>query len=249
LRTRIPDQPVVNPQFCVEVSGLEKYYGYHRVLAGLNFSLRPGEQLSVMGRNGCGKTTLINILATLLNPSGGKVYINGLDLQKHSQTVRRSQGYVGHNSLLYSALTVRENLRFYGRMFSVRSLESRIDEFIAGLELQKWQDRRVSDLSRGLQQRTSIARGIIHKPALLLLDEPESGLDPAALSKLEIILADFKRQGGSIIATSHNLEFSLKTGDRIAVLNNGRFELEAACREITSEKMKEAISAQGIKKA
>jgi heme ABC exporter ATP-binding subunit CcmA len=228
----------------VEVSGLKKSFGYHRVLTGVAFSLRPGEQLSVMGRNGCGKTTLINILATLLNPSDGKVRINGRDIQKHSQAVRRSQGYVGHSSLLYSALTVRENLRFYGRMFSVPSLEERIEELIACLELQKWQDRRVSDLSRGIQQRTSIARGIIHKPLILLLDEPESGLDPVSLVRLQKILADFKIRGGTIIATSHNMEFSLKTGDRIAVLNNGKFEMEAGCREVPVGELKASISAR-----
>jgi heme exporter protein A len=233
--------------FAAEAVGLKKSYGYHRVLNGVNFNLRSGEHLVIVGRNGCGKTTLINILATLLNPSEGIVFFDGLDFRQKASEIRLKLGYVGHFGLLYSALTIRENLRFYGRMYSVPALETRVDELIANLDLTKWQDRKVSEISRGTQQRASIARGIIHKPSILLLDEPESGLDPAALVILEKMLQDFKAQGGGVLAASHNLEYSLKTSDRIVVLNNGRLEVGFPSAQISAAELKSVIAGQRLK--
>jgi heme ABC exporter ATP-binding subunit CcmA len=223
----IAKNQVVDNERYIEVKGLKKSFGYHPVLNGVNFELRRGEYLVILGKNGCGKTTLINIIATLLQPSQGKVIINGLDTKKQAVAIRRKLGFVAHSTMLYNELTLQENLRFYGRMYSVTDLEKRITELVSLLELRKWQDRRVSDLSRGIQQRTAIARSLVHKPHVLLLDEPESGLDPTALSLLETILTEQTKQGCSIIATSHNLDFARKTSSRLAVLDKGRFAYES----------------------
>jgi heme ABC exporter ATP-binding subunit CcmA len=219
-------------QFVIELTDVQKSFGYHRVLSGINLKLTAGEHLVIIGRNGCGKTTLINIIATLLQPTRGKIKIDGLDTKKQAARVRGKLGFVSHNSMLYNDLTVKENLLFYGRMYSLTGLERRISELVARLELSKWADRRINELSRGTQQRTAIARAILHKPRVLLLDEPESGLDPGALTLLESIIAEQSAEGCTIIATSHNLDFALKTSNRLTILNKGRFVYEAESGKI-----------------
>ena len=132
----------------------------------------------------------------------------------------------------------------------IASLEKKIAELVALLELGKWQDRRVGVLSRGIQQRTAIARALIHDPRLLLLDEPESGLDPAAFSLLDSILAVHIHRGGIILATSHNLDFALRTGSRIAILSQGQLAYQAGCDEIDLPTLQSIFERQaGIKHA
>ena len=207
----------------VEVEGLSKSFGYRRVLSGLSFKIAAGEHLVILGRNGCGKTTLINILATLVKPSYGKVIINGLDISKNDIGIRRSIGVVNHATMLYNSLTVAENLRFYARMYNIASPDGRTQELIELFGLTLWQKTRVGDTSRGIQQRTAIARALIHEPSVLLLDEPESGLDPTASDLLQNILKEHTNSGGAVISTTHNLEFASSTSGRIVILTGGNF--------------------------
>ncbi|MFQ5988033.1 MAG: ABC transporter ATP-binding protein, partial [Dehalococcoidia bacterium] len=151
-----------NEEWAVEVGGLTKSFGRQLVLRGIDLRVKKGEFLTIFGPNAAGKTTLIKILATLSRPSSGEVRLAGLQLQDDATEIRRRVGVVTHQTLLYDDLTVRENLRFYGRMYDVANLEERIATVIRQVGLEARLHDRVRTLSHGMQKRASIARAVIH---------------------------------------------------------------------------------------
>jgi len=203
----------------VEIEGLTRSFGGRRVLKGLSLAIAQGEFISILGPNGAGKSTLLKIIAATLRPSSGSVRVSGLDLGKTPNEVRRLVGYVPHQTLLYDDLTARENLQFYATMYGVGSSAHRIDEVAEMLTLGADLDRLVRELSRGTQQRFSIARALLHSPSLLLLDEPETGLDQRARSLLRELLRQHRR---TVIMSSHSLESCFELGDRVVILASGR---------------------------
>lgn len=210
----------------IEVSNLTKDFGTRRALRGVDLTLQEGEFLVLFGPNGSGKSTLIRILATLVKPTSGSVRIAGRDVTKNPLSIRPLIGMVGHQTFLYDDLTVRENLEFYGKMYGVPSLPERIRGLAQPLGLAAWLDERVRTLSRGWQQRTSLARALVHDPPILLLDEPETGLDPEAISRLPQWL-DRAQRPRTVLMTSHNLDRAGDTGDSVAVLAYGRMQYRA----------------------
>ena len=206
----------------VETSGLVKSYGHRLALRGLDLMVDWGEFLTVFGPNGSGKTTLIKVLATIARPTAGLVCIAGLDPRHQAPQVHRSIGVVTHQTFLYDDLTAYENLKFYGRMFGLRDIVAQIESLSQKLGLAPYLDLRVRTLSHGTQQRVSLARALLHTPRLLLLDEPETGLDQQARGLLAELLAAHRAEGGSVLMTTHNLELGLAMGDQVAILSNGR---------------------------
>lgn len=182
-----------------------------------------GEVFTIFGPNGAGKTTLLRVLATLTRPDAGRIVINGFDFVKEAALARSTVGVVMHSSLLYGDLTGRENLRFYGRMFDLPEIENRIDEVAERMNVAHRLNDKVRDLSHGLQKRVSFARALLHRPKLLLLDEPETGLDQNTLAIFESLLADYREVGGSVVMTTHSLERGLALADRVAILGGGKF--------------------------
>src|SRR2546423_1893524 len=154
----------------LEASGLIRRYGQTYALRGVDVEVQPGERVVLLGPNGAGKSTLIRVLATVLRPASGVLNIDGVDAIRDPATARRLVGMVGHQTYLYTDMTVRENLRFYGRLYGVDDLESRVDAALDAVALATRADALVRTLSRGLQQRASVARAILHAPRLLLLD-------------------------------------------------------------------------------
>jgi heme exporter protein A len=229
-------------EYTVEAKGLKKSYGYHQVLADVGFKARRSEHLVILGANGSGKTTLINILATICRPSQGKVIIEGLDSRQQAVKIRRKLGVVAHATMLYSGFTITENLRFYGRMYGVKAIEEKIKELVLRFDLDRWPSQRVGNLSRGIQQRTAIARALVHEPSILLVDEPETGLDPAALVLLGNVMEELKQRGCTIIATSHNLEFALSTGSRLVMLAGGKFVFESADKALSVDSLRDIFN-------
>jgi heme exporter protein A len=192
----VADEPLL------EAQGLERRYGERAALADVSFSLDAGQTLGLFGPNGAGKTTLLRILATLLRPHGGKVRVLGAALPGESWKVRGRVGYIGHDPLLYRELSGRENLVFHARLHRVA--EPRVDELIAAVGMQRRARDPVRELSRGMVQRLSAARALLHDPPLLLLDEPYSGLDPAARELLDPLIG--KPSGRTRVLVSHDID-------------------------------------------
>ncbi len=220
----------------IEVRGLVKSFGSKVALDGLDLDVAEGEFLTLVGPNGAGKTTLIRILATLTKPTEGSVRVAGYDLAGQGSDVRRRIGLASHQTLLYGDLSAEENLRFYGRMYDVPELEEGITALFQRVGLDHRRHDLVRTFSRGMQQRLSLARALLHDPALLLLDEPYTGLDQQAAEMLREVLAALspplspQKLGGmkggagsrTVLMTTHNLERGLELCDRAAILVNGR---------------------------
>ncbi len=210
-------------EMAITARGLAKSYGFNGVLSGLDMDVSAGEVFTIFGPNGAGKTTLLRVLSTLTRPDSGRVVINGFDFAREAALVRSTIGVVMHSSLLYGDLTGRENLRFYGRMFNLAEIENRINEVAERMNVAHRLDDKVRDLSHGLEKRVSFARALLHRPKLLLLDEPETGLDQNTLAIFEGLLADYREVGGSVVMTTHSLERGLALADRVAILGGGKF--------------------------
>jgi len=231
----------MNPEnWAIEVKGVTRGFGKHLVLRGIDLQVGTGEFLTVFGSNGAGKTTLIKVLATLLRPATGSVRVAGLDMRGNSIGIRRKIGVVSHHTFLYDELSAYENLKFYGRMYDVPDLEERINYLIARVGLSSRLHDRAGALSRGMQQRVSIARAMIHDPPIMLLDEPETGLDQDARSILKETLGSFHAEGRTMVMTTHNLEYGLEMGDHVAILAGGKIAYEESRQALNLATLREA---------
>ena len=208
--------------WAIEVSGITKYYGHNLVLKGIDLQVAPGEKLTIVGPNGAGKTTLLKILATTSRPASGTATIAGFDLREQPVQVRRNIGVVSHQTYLYNDLSVLENLRFYSRMYDVPNLDDQIRELVQRVGLAHRMHDAVGTLSRGMQQRVCLVRAAIHNPPIMLLDEPDTGLDQQASDLLRGLLLGFDDQKRTAIITTHNLDLGLRMCDRVAILANGK---------------------------
>jgi heme ABC exporter ATP-binding subunit CcmA len=206
----------------VEIKVLKKSFSLKPVLRGVDLFLDQGERMALLGANGAGKTTLLRILACLTRPDAGTVCIAGLDIGREAQQVRHLVGFVGHQPYLYDELTAMENLLFFGRMYVVKKTHERATELLERVGLTRRAGERAGALSRGQQQRLALARASLHSPQLLLLDEPEAGLDEEGNELLEALLGEHTERGGTMLFTTHNVERALKFSDRIAMLGGGR---------------------------
>ena len=208
--------------WAIKVQGLTKSFGTHLALKGIDLEVGQGETLVIFGPNGAGKTTLIKVLATIMNSSSGEVLINGLSLKNNAEEIRHRIGVVSHQTFLYNNLTAYENLKFYSHMYDVPHSKERIREVMSLLDMTSRLYDRVGTFSRGMQQRISIARALLHKPTIMLLDEPETGLDQQATSLLWKALGAEGEGKGTIILTSHSLEWGLEVCNQVAILAKGK---------------------------
>jgi len=206
----------------IKVRKLVKAFGSRVVLRGINLDIAPGEFVTLLGANGAGKTTLMSIIATLGRATAGQVTIGGLDTHQHAAHIRRYIGLVSHKTLLYDDLSGEQNLRFYARMYDVPDPAARIETVLRQVGLWGRQKDPVRTYSRGMQQRLAIARAILHNPPILLLDEPDTGLDQQATSMLGDLLAAVGTSQRTVLMTTHNLERGLSLGSRVLVLANGK---------------------------
>ncbi len=226
----------------VSVSGLTKRFDRRNVLRSIDLQLYSGERVALLGSNGAGKTTLLRVISTLSRPTSGTVRINGVALNEAPQEARRHVGVVAHQPYLYDDLTAIENLRFFARMYAVPDERNRIDEVLDLVGLGSRTRDRVQTFSRGMQQRLAIARAILHRPDLLLLDEPDTGLDREGMHVLERILEHHVTGGGTALMTTHDLRFGLTSGDRVLLLEFGRLTLDSPARELVEEELDARLS-------
>ncbi len=226
--------------WAIKTQGLTKSFGNHLALRGIDLEVKRGESVVTFGPNGAGKTTLIKVLATIMSPSSGEVMVDGLNLKNNAEDIRRRIGVVTHQTFLYSNLTAYENLEFYGRMYDVPGRKERIHKVVAMVGMTSRLHDRVGTLSRGMQQRLSIARALLHKPAIMLLDEPETGLDQQALSMLWEALQTEGEEKRTIFLTTHNLERGLELGERLLILDKGKIVYQGSSQALDLAGLKEA---------
>ena len=205
----------------LEVENVTKSYGRNRVLHKLCLSVKPGEIVVIRGINGSGKTTLLSIIASLSSYDYGMVKILGQDLRLNPHKVRSDLAFVAHQPFLYSQLTVKENLEFFGRLNSVDNLDSTILEKAALIGLSNRLGSKIATLSHGYIKRVAIARALLHSPKILLFDEPESGLDQDSLRLFEKIIGDQLESGKSIIMTTHASHISYRGSVRNQRISKG----------------------------
>ncbi|MFC1980108.1 heme ABC exporter ATP-binding protein CcmA [Chloroflexota bacterium] len=222
----------VSQAWAIETQGLAKSFGHRLALRDIDLQVRPGETVVVFGPNGAGKTTLIKVLATIMNPSSGSVFVDGLSIKNNAEEIRRKIGVVTHQTFLYSNLTACENLKFYSRMYDVPRAGERIREVLAMVGMTSHHNDRVDTLSRGMQQRLSLARALLHNPSIMLLDEPETGLDQQAISMLWQSLQTEKGEKRTIILTSHNLERGLELCDCLLILVKGKIVYKESTKSL-----------------
>jgi heme exporter protein A len=212
-------------ELAVTVSQLVKTFNHRPALKDVSLTIGRGEKLVIFGPNGAGKTTLLKILATLMKPGSGTVRIEGYSLDQDAEQIRRRIGVVSHQSYLYGGLTAFENLEFYAKLHDIPNPGRKVREVVDLVAMTPRINDRVDTFSRGMQQRVSIARSLLHDPSILLLDEPETGLDQAAIATVWSLL---RERGRTIIMTTHSLERGLEIADRVVILNKGRVVLESS---------------------
>jgi heme exporter protein A len=208
----------------VEAEGLVRAFGGRRAVDGVSLTLRGGECLALFGPNGAGKTTLLRLLAGLLAPSAGSCLVGGVSLRADGGRAARSRvGLISHASMLYSALSARENVEFAANMYGVRRPADAALRALQAMRVADRADSPVRALSRGLQQRVSIARAIVHEPQLLLCDEPYTGLDEAGSAALTEALGERRAHGAALLLVTHNLSEGLAVATHAAIMRRGRF--------------------------
>lgn len=222
----------------ISAAGVRKDYGERAVLRGIDLSVGWGEIAVLFGANGAGKTTLLRVLAGLARPDSGSVHIAGRRMGRTGGAARRLVGFAGHQAMLYNDLTCRENLDFYCKLYGVADHSRRVDQALEQLSLSDRADRRVRTLSHGMQKRLSMARAMLHEPAVLLLDEPESGLDTASLETLGDLLRDWAASGRSALLTTHNTEVGLAWAGRALALTGGRVAYDGPADAATSSELR-----------
>ena len=208
--------------YAIKVEGLEKAFGDRPVLWGLDLTVGWGECLGLLGANGAGKTTLLRILSTQVKADAGSAEVAGYDIRRRPDSVRRRVGVVAHDTFLYDDLTCLENLVYYGRLFGLKEPRRRAEETLERVGLADRANQRVRLLSHGMQKRVSIARAILHQPPVLLLDEPESGLDRGSVAVLEDLLTEWTASGRTVVMSTHNIEMGFSWASRVGLLMDGR---------------------------
>jgi heme exporter protein A len=205
----------------VSVKSLSKTFGLKRVLSSLELDILAGISLCICGINGAGKSTLLKVIAGLLKPDAGVVSVGGYDIHRDPEKARPLLGMIWHQSMVYPNLTVRENLLFYAELYGLDDAANAIDQLMREVDIYSYRYEQTSVLSRGMLQRLAIARALVHRPGILLADEPFTGLDINASEHLVARLNDFTAAGGTVIMTSHNVELALKCCRRVVVLDKG----------------------------
>lgn len=200
---------------------LTREFGGRRVVDGVDLRLDAGDCLALFGPNGAGKTTLLRMLAGLLAPTSGSVVIGGV-AARSTPEARAAVGLISHQSMLYAPLSARENVEFAARLYGVPGARRAADEALARMRIADRADAPVRALSRGLQQRVSIARAIVHDPRLVLLDEPYTGLDEAGAAALTESLGTLVARGAALVLVTHNLSEGLALATQAAIMRAGR---------------------------
>jgi ABC-2 type transport system ATP-binding protein len=209
----------------IEVNQLQRTFGEQKAVDGITFRVEPGEVFGLLGPNGAGKTTTVRLLNGILPPSAGSARVFGLDPVKDGAAIRQRTGVLTETPALYERLSARENLAFFATLQNLQQpeLDRRVDEMLAFFDLGSRAADKVETYSKGMKQRLALARALVHRPPLLFLDEPSSGLDPEAAQQVDDLIADLSRTDGqTVILATHNLLEAQRLCDRVAIMNHGK---------------------------
>jgi len=208
------------------VRRVAKYFGDFPALRNVSFEVSSGEIVGLLGRNGAGKTTMLNMLAGLSKPSEGVIESPGFP---PGDEARRAIGVVGHSQWLYDDLTAEENLSFFGKLYNVDDADDKIELWLERVGLTRFRNSLVNEYSRGMRQRLALARAFLHEPRVLLLDEPWTALDDRAMELLSSLVVEARERGVAAVVCSHQLHEALKISDRVALLDRGKVVWQGPC--------------------
>jgi heme exporter protein A len=223
----------------IKIQKLVKTFGHRVVLRSVDLTINEGDFVTLLGANGAGKTTMLHLVANLSKPTAGDIFINGYRLADAANQLRRFIGLVSHKTLLYDDLTANQNLRFYARMYDVPEATDRIETVLKQVGLWGRQNDPVRTYSRGMQQRLAIARAILHNPPILLLDEPDTGLDQHAADMLSDLLTAVGVSQRTILMTTHNWERGLSMGNRVTILGKGKIVYDVRRQDVSVEELRD----------
>ena len=230
----------------IEIQELSKSFKDVEAVKGISFSVTKGEVFGLLGENGAGKTTTLRLLATMLMPTSGTARLASHDITAEPHKVRKAIGILfGGESGLYDRLSARENIAYYGQLndLSPQEIKNRIQYLSATLGMEDYIDRKVGKFSKGMKQKVSIARSIIHSPSIMLFDEPTAGLDVSAARVIHKFITSCKDEGKTVLFSSHSMHEVEKLCDRVAVIHKGAIVEQG---KIDSLKLKYGKGLEGI---
>jgi ABC-2 type transport system ATP-binding protein len=233
----------------LEVDGLVRRFGERTAVDGVSFAIAPGEAYGLLGPNGAGKTTTIRMVCGLLRPDAGEVLVDGRS-PWDDRAVKAEVGFVPQDVALYGDLTVRENLRFVGKLYRLRgnALDAAVCDALEVVDLIDRADERVDAFSGGMKRRLNIAAGLVHRPKLLVLDEPTVGVDPQSRHAILERVASLRARGLAVLYTTHYMEEAERVCDRVGIVDHGRLVAEGTRRELVArlgEQDRVELSASG----
>jgi sodium transport system ATP-binding protein len=218
----------------ITVTNLHKSFGEVKAVRGVSFEARDGEITGLLGPNGAGKTTTLRMLYSLLPPDEGEIRIDGLDPTQDAMEIKRTLGVVPDGRGLYTRLTARENIRYYGDLHGLKKaeLEKRINELTQKLDMGDFIDRRTEGFSQGQRVKVAIARAMIHKPQTVLMDEPSNGLDVMSTRALREYILSLKSGGHSVVLSTHIMQEVAALCDRIVIIAKGEVAADGSAEEL-----------------
>lgn len=219
-----------------------KRYGRKRVLNGVEMCVPQGQVMALLGSNGAGKSTLLRIISGLTKPDRGEVLLGGVSTHKAGHEIRRYIGLVAHAPLLYDNLSAWDNLHFFARLYDIQQPADRVEAVLRAVDLWTRRHDPVRTYSRGMTQRLAIGRAILHDPPVLLLDEPDTGLDPNSAETLAQLIRMLSSGRRAILLTTHNLERAVAWANSISLLADGKIMWSASTEGLTPEKLRQAMT-------
>jgi len=226
----------VAPPPAIEVDRLTKLYGNLTAVDSLSFTVAPGEVFGLVGPNGAGKTTTLRSLCGIIRPTTGSIRITGHDIVNDPVAAKRTLAFIPDEPQLFEYLTVSEHLQFIARIYGVSDAPARSAALLAELELTDKRDALPSELSRGMRQKLAIACGLLHRPRVLMLDEPLTGLDPMGIRKMKATITARAREGTAVLLSSHLLQLVEELCSRILIIQSGRLVAIGAMDDIIADR-------------
>ena len=220
----------------IEVSGFSKIYGDTVAVQSLSFQVAAGDVLGLVGPNGAGKTTTLRAMAGIIQPTSGSIHIAGVDLSNDPAAAKAKLAFIPDEPQLFDYLTVSEHLQFITRLYGVRDATSRMAPLLEELELTEKSNALPTELSRGMKQKLAIACGLLHEPAVIMFDEPLTGLDPVGIRRMKETIAARARDGAAVILSSHLLHLVEEVCTRLLVIRKGSMVAFGSLKEIVAER-------------